>query len=526
METEVIGAPGGGAPSVAPTPSAPSTPATPSTPAAPAAPSSHATPSAVPGRNPGESDLAYLTRTAEWRDQQPREDLTGEAPVVEAPKPVEVPKPEVKVEAPKVEAPKAEEPKLELVKNPLDDIGPLPATKLAAALETNPELEATLEAAGLPKDELFASLREAAKVTQFRELGLPDVETAQAAVTAATQFYGLDSAATELKPGDLQSTASFVSKLMEMSYLLNDDGTPKMQKLADGREVPQTDGTVSTLLDNLVDLRIEEALSQATKLTETKNEQAVALGERVMSAVQELRQFIKGVDPDAEGQSEQIKAERARLDADRAAFAQTKQQEADQRFEAFQGDVLKSTNEALDKLILGDILDQSSLAIEATDSDAVKQQKQFSRDGVVREIRDGLFAKFNANPLFKAEMEQISRRGASAGTQKALVNLYNRYANAALATVATPILAKAGAAKVEASKAKAAKIAAQVKDSKTEPRGTTAAVAPKIQKVDQAELTRQAGNELVAELKRMPTSAEIMVRTKALLAKAVSAPTV
>jgi hypothetical protein len=477
----------------------------------------------------GESDRAYIERTADWRNSQPKEDAaavaTGDVvPEVVAPKVEEV-KP---VETPKVEE-KKEDPKPEVVKNPLDDIGPLPASKLAEALEKNPDLAAQLEAAGLDKDELFAGLREAAKVTQFRELGIPDVETAKAAVTAATQLYGLDSAATELKPGDMQSTASFVGKLMEMSYLQNEDGTTKMQEFTrpDGSKysAPQTDGTVSTLLDNLVDLRIEEALSQAKNLLNGTNEQGKELGERVMAAVHEVRQFIKGVDPDAEGQSEQVKADRARLEADRAAFNSTKQQEANQRFESFRQDTLKSTNETLDGLI-GGVLGQTSLAPDANDVQAVKEQKEFIRNGVMREIRDKLYDRFNSNPLFKSEQEQIGRRGPSAGTQKALVNLYNRHANAALEAVAAPILAKAGAVRVAASKAKAAKIAAQIKDSTTEPRGTTAAVAPKIAKVDQAELTKEAGKQLIAELGRMPTGAQIMERTKALIAKAGTAATV
>ena len=523
MSDEVISAPGGGAAVATPSAPAPSAPVSSPAPASPAAPTAAPVSSEVPSRNVGESDIAYLGRTSDWRSKQ-----TGDEPVeapkpaepvkVEEPKPVEPPKP---AEPPKVEEPKPAEP----VKNPLDEIGPLPASKLAEALAKNPELEGALEAAGIGKEELFAGLREAAQFSKFREMGLPDVETAQAAVTAATQLYGLDSAATELKPGDMESTAGFVSKLMEMSYLLDDDGKPKMQKLADGREVPQTDGTVSTLLDNLVDLRLEEVLSQATKLTESKNDQAIALGERVMAAVHEARQFIKGVEPDAEGQPEEIKAQRASLDADRAAFAKTKTDEANQRFETFKGDVLKATNETLDGLI-GGVLGQSSLAPDANDTPQVKEQKDFIRNGVLREIRDGLYAKFNASQLFKAEQEQIGRRGASAGTQKALVNLYNRYANAALESVARPILTKAGAVRVEASKAKAAKIATQVKESRTEPRGTTAAVAPTTPKIDQAELTRTAYSQLVAEKGRMPSSAEVMERTRALIAKAGTAPTV
>jgi len=61
--------------------------------------------------------------------------------------------------------------------------------------------------------------------------------------------------------------------------------------------------------------------------------------------------------------------------------------------------------------------------------------------------------------------------------------------------------------RVKASQAQAAKIAAQVAASKTEPRGSAAVSLPTTPKIDQAALTQQAVKELMAETRRMPSSA-------------------
>lgn len=548
MAEETVGAPGGGASastggegggSSAPV-SAPSTstaaPASSTAPAAGQPQADSAAPSqadsAMPTRKVGETDLAYVERYQKWNDEQKLkaagDKTTQPAKPAEAPAPVAAAKPAESAKPAEPAKPaEAAKPEGEAEKNPLDDIGPLPASKVAEALKANPALEAELEKAGIGKEELFSSLREAATATQFREL-FNDVETAQFARQAAETFQRMDLAATELKPGDLQSTQKFIQEvLMPMSYLLDEQGKPKMREVKgrDGQtyQIPETDGTVNTFLDNVLMHGLEQFEYQCQGLLQQNNEFAKERAERVMAAIHELRDFAEGKGGN-ENLSEEVKAERARLDADRAAFTETKRKEADERFETFRQDVLGSTNSFVDGAV-NDFLSKTSLADDPNDSPQAKESKKFVRDGVLREIRDGLFARFNSNPLFIAEMEQIGRRGQSAVVKQQLVNLYKRQTNAVIEKVADPILKKAGALRVEASKTRAAKIATQIDNSRTEPRGSTSAAIPTTPKVDDAALTRQAYAELVAEKRRMPNPTEIMERARALKAAAMKAAT-
>lgn len=534
---EPISAPGGGAPastggegggSSAPvsTPSsstaAPvSSPATATEPTKPveAAPAADAT----PVRKVGETDLSYIERYREWREQQGKPTGEGVAQPTKADetvKPAEAAKPGEPARPAEAAKPaEAATPE----KNPLDDVGPLPASKVAEALKANPALEAELEKAGIDKEELFTSLREAATATQFREL-FTDLETAQFARTAAETFQRMDLAATELKAGDLASTQQFIQDvLMPMSYILDDTGKPKMRevKRADGSvlQVPETDGTVQTFMDNIRDVAMEQVVADANYLLGQNNDRAKELGERLLAAANEIQEFIKGVDLNSDGVSDEVKAERARLDADRAAFAETKRQEADQRFETFRNDVLSTTNDLVDGMV-NEFLSKTSLADDPNDSAQAKESKKFIRDGVLREIRDGLYNRFNSNPLFRAEMEQIGRRGQTPAVKQALVNLYKRQANAAMEKVAVPVLQKAGAVRVQKSKAIAAKVAAQTNASQHEPRNATSPSIPTAPKVDHNALAGEARKQLMSELRRMPTAKEVIERTRALIAKA------
>lgn len=541
MTDEIISAPSGGAPSsgdsgASPASSAPvSQPV--SSPAAAPVVAQPAAPSGPPVKGPGEADDKFLARFHEYNDKQPK---TGdELPVkVEEPKPIVAAEPVKPVEpikpAEAVKTPeqiaaetKAAEDAKPKVENELDKLGPLPASKLAEALEKNPELEAILEENGLHKDDLFGALRTAAVAGQYQEL-FPDVETAKFAQGAAITMHRMDLAATELKPGDLASTQKFVQEvLMPMSFILDEKGEPKMRevKRGDGSvlQIPETDGTVSTMLNNFRDIALEQVLADADQLSKSNNEQHKELGERLLSAAQEIQNFIKGSDPNAaKDLPEELKAERARIDADRQALNTSRQQEADQRYETFKTGVLESTNSELDKIVNG-WLEGSSLMPDPNDNQQVKESKEFIRNGVMREIRDGLFDKFNRNPLFLAEQEQIGRRGYSAATKAQLVNHYVRSANATLEKVAAPILAKAGYERVRQSAARATKIAAQEKLSKMEPQGATRPATPTVPKVDEKSLMAEARTQLRTELRRDPQPSEMIERFRVLVAKAATA---
>lgn len=535
-----ISAPGGGAPvssdaapasSPAPvTPAAPATPAAaapatpvPATPAVPAA----AAPSPVAAltRIPGEDDAKFLQRVREARDAAAAADPAKPAEPVKAVEPAKPAEPAKPVEAAKPAEPaKVEEKPAE--EDPLDKLGPLPASKMAELLSANPELDAALDKAVIKtddgqeiplKDALFESLRSAAVGQQFREV-FPDVETAKFASERAAAFGVMDQRFTEIKPRDIPSTVDFIRDvLMPQSFILDEKGEPRINPQT-GQ--PMTDGTVTTFLDNIRDVAIDQVLFDANNLLKG-NDQQKEIGESLLAAVDTIKQFVGGGGAQPEELNDQLKAQKANLDAREQALAETKRTEQETSFKQFTESLEAASSEKVNSLVEG-FLSQSSLAPNPADGAQEKESKTFLRDGVLSKIRDGIFDRLSKDPLFKAEQEQIARRGPGEHTKTALVNLYDRHTNAILEKIASPILRNAGAVRVKQSQARHAKLATQNKVTQMEPRGGTVAALPQATKVDGAALMRQAKSELTVEMKRQPTDEEAIKRFNQLKAAATA----
>lgn len=523
------GAPSGGAPSApvsTPAPAAPAsaTPAVPSTPAPVAAP---AVPSAPPTKGIQESDNDFLKRFHEYQDKQPKEVPEAAKPVAAEPvKPVEPVKPAVDPAKPAEVKPIDAAP---VDDDPLDKIGPLPASTFAKAIADHPEeAKAFFAATGLDMGDMTAGFREAAFAHQVKEAGLVDLDSAKFAVATTATMRKMDLAATEVKRGDITSTLGFVRDvLMPMSYVLDDDGNPRMMDVQEGGKTvqyPQTDGTVQVLIDNFRDLGFEQIAHDAKALlARTDNAQAQELGQNLTDAVAAIQAYVKGAPPSGEELSEELKQQKATLDAREATLNTQRQAEEEQRFTKFTEDIRVGADSALDGKING-WLGESSLAAKDGDSDSEKGRKEFLRNGVVKEIRDGLLARLEKDDAFLAEQEQLARRGASAKTLTGLVNLYKRYSTRYLENVATPILTRAGGERVRQVQALRDKVATQEKVTQMEPRGATAPALPRTPQVNETELMRQSRAELQKELRRDPNPSEMVARFRQLQAKAVAQP--
>lgn len=515
------GAPSGGAPSTPATPAPVSAPSTPA-PQPIAQPSTPAAPVATPTKNPGEQDHDYIRRVHAQQDaQKPAE------PVAEPPKPEPVAQPvaaePAKPEPAKVEPEKpAEAPKAVVSEDPLDALGPLPASKFAQALAEHPELETALEAAGLPKDDLFAALRDGAFGSETRKLGLPDVDSVKFAVETAGTMRKMDLAATEVKRGDLDSTINFVRDvLLPMSYVLDDEGNPRMMEVNEnGRMVqyPQTDGTVQVVLDNFRDLGIAQVAADAEALLKSGDPAKQEFGERLMEMAKGIQEYIGGKPKSAEDLPEELRAERASLDAEKATIAADRQKEADAKFETFKGEIRTKADAQLDSMV-GGWLDESSLAAKPGDSAEEKGRKEFVRNGVMKEIREGLLERLSQDDAFLAEQEQLGRRGSSPATLTKLVNLYKRYASRHMETIASPVLTRAGAERIRQSQARTQKVATQEQVTRTEPRGGTQPALPRTPQVNETDLMQQSRSELMTELRREPRTDEMIARFRQLIAK-------
>jgi hypothetical protein len=532
MPEEPVSVPSGSAPS-SPAVSSPAPAAAPSTPAPAAAPSTPApiaapaAPSGPPVKGISEPDNEFLKRFHEYQDAQPKEAPEPPKPVAAEPaKPaVEPAKPATEPAKP-AEAPKPAE---AVVDDPLDKLGPLPASKFAEALAAHPELEAALETAGIAKDDLFAGLRDAAFASQVRDAGLVDQDSVKFAVATTATMRKMDLAATEVKRGDLGTTIGFVRDvLLPMSYVLDDDGNPKMVDVQEGGrtvQYPQTDGTVQVLIDNFRDMAIEQIAADAQALLKrTDNAGMQEKGQAIADAVKTLQEYIQGAAPSTEELTDELKQQKAGLDARQAEMDTARNKEADDRFNKFKDDIRTGADTALDEKVNG-WLGQSSLAAQETDTASEKDRKEFLRNGVVKEIRDGLLSRLSTDDAFLAEQEQISRRGASPKTMTALVNLYKRYSTRYLETVATPVLTRAGGERVRQVQALRAKVATQEKVTQMEPRGATSPALPRAPQVNETELMRQSRTELQKELRREPNTSEMIARFRQLQAKvAVAQP--
>lgn len=440
-----------------------------------------------PEKGVDEDGRAYLQRATEARTAFEKEQeaakqagKTAEVKPAEPAKPEET-KPEEKAAEPAKEEAKAEEkPEAEEAEPPLsiDDKAPLPPRELAAKLKADPELDAKLEAAGI-KAEMFQNARLAAKTVAFQEAFPGGLEDAIYAKDQATAFGKLDDIFTNIKTGGIEAVDQFIGAMSELDVVVDDAGKPVLGE--DGRPVQQ--GHVASFLSHIGDhtfnLRmdhLERMAKEALKANPDDEDSQILL-----SAVDAIKARTSGSAP-AEKLTDIQKAEQQRLDSERAELARTREAEREAKHQEREDTITRKSDEAFDKDVLS-VLKQTDLRPE-------------QHSLILAEIRERIANKLASDPMFTSKRDWIMRAQWSPGVeQKRMAHNFNSM-RASFGPVAREVFTKYGIKQIQQQAERKAKIDTQIKASRTEPKSTGVAPAPR--PLSSSELADQARENLKA----------------------------
>jgi hypothetical protein len=389
-----------------------------------------------------------------------------------------------------------------------DDLAPLTTEELAKAIELAPaEADAFFKKAGIDKDRLFADARLASKTTNYMSL-FPTLESAKHAHSRARAFHSLDDSFTEIKAGDMESTAKFVNEaLIPMTFLRGPDGRPVLDKET---QMPLTDGTAFTFLDNVVDMRAKYLAGQCAKLGGEKGIQYAAgnpmildvleaaakeadkLGERgehFRLAVNAIKDWSKGGSSSAaEGElPEAVKAELAESRKQREDINRRETEQSQKEVADFKKAALTESDTRVNSII-NRFLDQTSL-----------KDDKFLRETVFGKIRTGLLDSMSADSLYRSQRDDILQvNGLSDRGKSEWIALNVREAVARLSRIAEPFVTAAGARRLSRNAERQATVKTQEERSRMETRGGTGVSLPRPTVTDKHELAKQAKDNLRA----------------------------
>lgn len=504
------------APAVASTPAAPSVPAAPAT---PSAPSSEANTAEAPDLKPGQTPQDYLREALSKVELPKEEEAKATETTVDTPEKKEgdpaatndgtKTAEEIAAEALAAENKKQEEQskKDEQPKqpNPLDKIGPLPAENLAKILTEKPELEKALQDAGISKEVLERTCRDAALTEQFvQEVGT--LEGARMMRQDSENFAKIE----ERFPA-MRTVKDFDSFMMDvmipLSMVYGPDGQPK--KRADGSF--ETDGSVSRFFDLANQFSISQDLKSAEKYLELNPNDEDALD--VHAAATVLNQFHKngyrfGVKPEAELPPE-LKAREAKLrqDEERNAQRDRDAQAADRK--RFDDRVETATFEKLNNLIR-ETLEPTGLT--------KKLKEKASND-----IYVGIAERLKNNVAYKRMVRLASTKGMDDASFNNLVALHDREIKAIYERVAQQVLNEYGAHQVRKNEERLDKIATQIENDRMNPGTGMGTSKPAAGKLNSEQIHEQArADVLKANNGRQPAdfSSQLLKRILELEAQA------
>ena len=488
--------------------SSPATPST-STPSTPAAPATPAVQPSTPDFKTGDNSRDFLKGVMkDVYDTPEMKEALAEGVAVK-PATVEPPKDEVKpaAETPAVEqtpeqkaAADAEAAKAKPAEvNPLDKVGPLPAEKLAAALTANPELEAALAKAGIDKETLFQTSRDAALASQFLEIN-PTPEAAKFAAESAGHFYDIEDRFPTIN--SVQDLDSFVMDVMlPLSQIRGADGQPLMNP--DGKTF-QTDGSVEKFMRFATDL--DHGMIQHI----AKNiggEQ----GQQLLDAIAFIDEFrangYKVGDKGGEGEQPKlppaVEAELAQARADREKNTQQSRQNELQQAEIFETKVFDTTLDQIEPLV--------SETLNATSLD------DYAKGKAAEDIWNGLKKQLKENRTFQQQLSGMRARGRGEDVLKELVALNSSTIKAILPRIMNGVLDKAGARQIDAQTAKQTKINGQIADDRMN-RGGTSTGTTQSQPMTEEAMFDKAMSDATAEAKAKGESpSESTLRQRAIV---------
>lgn len=440
-------------------PAAPAAPAAPSAPApAPAAPVP-AAPAAPAQQGPRDNETGSQYLQRQFAEKAAAEkDKPAAAPAAPAaePKPGE--------EVPAVEKPAEDKPADDKdAKQPdaaaeeetpfeIEPQAPLPPTKLTELVKNAPpEVQAWLDANPDAKNSLYANARLASKVAKY-EQHFESPEEAGDAVQDAKMYAELVQGFTGAT--GLPETRTLLGKIMELSYLRDDDGNVMVDP---DSKAPLADGSVGRFMDNVLGLALDYYGGRAKNL----NNEDLAAAVDTLKAVREGRGTGSA---DQEDLTETQKAEAQRLKTEREDLDRTKTAENNRKYDEFERGVAVDTDKEVDKF-LGSILDKTDLS-------------DFNRKYVQDQIKEKVWAAVKDNPRFITQRDRLGQRAMGAKTRQERIALAMKYAKPTVEKLAREEFRRAGIRLKSQGDARKAASDAREAASRSEQKGAGQPAAP------------------------------------------------
>lgn len=467
------------------------------------------TPSAEPSSHPQTSDVDNILRKAvtsalpvddKGQITQPKKDAVASVvppvvpPAAKTPEEIEAEKqaalatetPEQKTEREKAEA-EAEAKETPKEPDPLDKVGALPAEKLAEAIKNTPELEAALAKAGIDKEVLFQTARDAALASQFTEL-FPTVEAAQFANENANHFYNIEESFPAIQT--VEDLDKFIMDVMlPLSIIPGADGKPQMME--DGKTF-KTDGSVSRFLKLGTDYDMgmsgniaDQILAAANQLPDSEGKTAQKeYAESLKAAVDFIQEFRNNgyrmptaksrtseLPPDVKARLEN--AERIERES-RDRETQTQKQQEDLFDKTVEDDTVK-----FGEGLISELLNATNLNDKAKESAA-------------KEIYAELAKELPGDKTFKRMAAQYRAQGLNDTTKQKLVALNKNTIKGKYAKIVERVVGERGGQVISAAAARQNKIATQIDTDRLNPGTTSSAPAKGPSPLTDDQISKQA----------------------------------
>jgi hypothetical protein len=365
----------------------------------------------------------------------------------------------------------------------LEEVTELGPKTLAEKLAADPAAAAALEANPDLKNQLFAAARKAERAAKYDEiLGSPD--EAQVVVHSHEAFSGIREKMAGVQNGNFDSVSAVVNAMLEHATLKDEDGNP----LLDDKGAARTDGSVGRFFKNWFSMRLEMLRQESVS---KNDEEGVASIDNLME-----RAGLRAPSSANEDElSEELKAQKASIDAERAALDKERRDKYEADLAASDERVFSKSDENLDSAIK-QILDKST------------GLDNFSRSKVEGDIRNNLRKMIKSSRGFKAEKANIEARPVGGKREKALIELNTRYINEYLPKAAREVLTQAGASIASKAEERKKTQAAREQAARSEHRGSLPASrqapAGANDSLDVVE------KDLQAKMGRRPSTAEIL----------------
>lgn len=348
----------------------------------------------------------------------------------------------------------------------LEEPSALEPEALSAMLRENEEFRAIVEADPKLKGQLYKTAREAAALKPYREL-FPDVESAKIAAETSTQFNDLRGVF--MTSTTREGAMATLSQIAQLCGEVDDQGAPVLD--AQGHQIIGED--FYGFVDNVIAIDLANRRQQVEERLEKnlyRSDEEREKDEQRLSAMN----ILKGEDspaPAASGElPEALKAKAAEIEREHAKLNDHKTAEQKAQHQAYeQGVKTASVNKLKSNIdgIIESVVRQGAVIAP------------FVREALPEKIGAKFVARMKADKVLGAQLEQMARElPATEAAKNRRLARFQTAVETYLPDIAREVLREAGVQPKASQDAKSEKVAAQIANSRSEPRGSTGPAAP------------------------------------------------